>query len=113
MARPLPVVKGTLDLLVLKALTWAPMHGFELRGWFDAHAGGELAVEDSAVYQSLYRMETRGLVAAEWGATDEGRRARYYSITAAGRRWLRAETADWERYTAVVSSLLAAPAGGA
>jgi len=105
--KSLPVVKGTLDLLVLKALSWAPMHGFELRHWFDEHAAGALAVEDSAIYQSLYRMEERELVSAEWGITSEGRRARYYSITAAGRAYLRTEGAQWTRYAEVVSALLA------
>lgn len=103
---PLPVLKGTLDVLVLKALSWTPMHGFELRAWFDEHAPGALAVEDSAIYQALYRMEQRGLVTAEWGVTDEGRRARYYSITAAGLAHLRAEIAQWTRYAGVVSGLL-------
>jgi PadR family transcriptional regulator len=104
--KSLPVVKGTLDLLVLKALSWTPMHGFELRHWFDVHAGGALAVEDSAIYQSLYRMEERELVRAEWGVTDEGRRARYYSITSAGRSHLRAEATHWRRYADVVTALL-------
>jgi transcriptional regulator len=104
--RSLPVVKGTLDLLVLKALSWTPMHGFELRHWFDEHAAGALAVEDSAIYQSLYRMEERDLVRADWGVTAQGRRARYYAITAGGRAHLRAEAAQWTRYAEVVSALL-------
>jgi PadR family transcriptional regulator, regulatory protein PadR len=104
--KSLPVVKGTLDLLVLKALSWTPMHGFELRHWFDEHAEGALAVEDSAIYQSLYRMEQRELVSAEWGVTDGGRRARYYAITPAGRARLRAESAQWTRYADTVSALL-------
>jgi PadR family transcriptional regulator, regulatory protein PadR len=104
--KALPVVKGTLDLLVLKALSWAPMHGFELRDWFDEHAAGALAIEDSAIYQSLYRMERRDLVHADWGATPEGRRARYYSITAAGRARLRTEASQWTRYAEVVGTLL-------
>jgi transcriptional regulator len=104
--KSLPVVRGTLDLLVLKALSWTPMHGFELRHWFDEHGAGALALEDSAIYQSLYRMEQRELVRAEWGITEEGRRARYYSITSAGRTQLRAETTQWTRYAEVVSALL-------
>jgi len=104
--KQLAVVKGTLDLLVLKALSWTPMHGFELRSWFDDRAEGALAVEDSAIYQSLYRMEVRGLVRAEWGVTKEGRRARYYSVTPAGRTHLRTETAQWTRYADVVGALL-------
>jgi len=82
------------------------MHGFELRHWFDEHAAGALAVEDSAIYQSLYRMEQRDLVSAEWGVTTEGRRARYYSITAGGRAHLRAEATQWTRYAEMVSALL-------
>ena len=105
--KSLPVLKGTLDLLVLKALSWTPMHGFELRHWFQAHAAGALAVEDSAIYQSLYRMEERDLVRAEWGVTGEGRRARFYSITTAGRAHLRSESAQWTRYAALVGGLLA------
>lgn len=104
--KSLPVVKGTLDLLVLKALSWAPMHGFEIRHWFDEHATGALAVEDSAIYQSLYRMEQRDLVRAEWGVTPEGRRARYYAITPAGRAHLRAERNQWARYAEIVTGLL-------
>jgi PadR family transcriptional regulator, regulatory protein PadR len=103
--KSLPVVKGTLDVLVLKALSWTPMHGFELRRWFSEHAS-MLAVEDSAIYQSLYRMEERDLVRAEWGVTDEGRRARYYSITPAGRVHLRAEATQLTRYADVVKALL-------
>lgn len=109
--KSLAVMKGTLDLLVLKALSWTPMHGFELRRWFDEHAAGALAVEDSAIYQSLYRMEQRDLVRAEWGVTAEGRRARYYSITPDGRAHLRAETAQWTRYAEVVSALLSLAPG--
>lgn len=104
--KSLPVVKGTLDLLVLRALSWTPMHGFELRHWFDDHGGSALAVEDSAIYQSLYRMEERDLVRAEWGVTAEGRRARYYSITPGGRAHLRNETTQWTRYAELVTSLL-------
>ncbi|HET9728368.1 MAG TPA: PadR family transcriptional regulator [Acidimicrobiia bacterium] len=104
--KSVPVLKGTLDLLVLKALSWTPMHGFELRRWFDEHAASALAVEDSAIYQSLYRMEHRGLVRAEWGVTNEGRRARYYSVTAAGRAHLRAETMQWTHYADIVGALL-------
>lgn len=102
-----PLIKGTLDLLVLKALSWGPMHGFEIGRWFETHTPGGLAVEGSAIYQSLYRMEARRLVSAEWGVTAGGRRARYYSTTTAGRRQLRAASKGWTRYAAAVTALLA------
>jgi len=110
MADSLPVVKGTLDALVLKALSWAPMHGFEVTTWLEDRSGGALDVEDSALYQAFYRLEARNLVAADWGVTDNNRRARYYRITSAGRAHLRAQTTQWLRYAETVSDILSAPA---
>jgi PadR family transcriptional regulator, regulatory protein PadR len=106
-AAPMPVEKGTLDVLVLRALSWAPMHGVEIIAWLEAQSDGGLALDDSGVYQALYRMEQRGLVEAEWGMTEKRRRARYYTATAQGRAYLRAETKKWMRYTSLVMSLLA------
>lgn len=108
MADAMPLVKGTLDALVLKALVWGPMHGFEITCWLEEHSEGALGVEDSAVYQALNRMETRDLVAAEWGITANNRRARYYRATAAGRAHLRAETSRWVRYAETVTAILTA-----
>jgi PadR family transcriptional regulator PadR len=104
----LSLVKGTLDVLVLKTLSWGAMHGFEITAWLEDRSGGTLGVEDSALYQALHRLEERGLVSAEWGMTENNRRARYYSVTRAGRTHLRAETARWLRYTETVSDILAA-----
>jgi len=87
------VLKGTLDVLVLKALSWAPMHGFEILTWIEERSTGRVVVEDAALLQSLHRMEERGHVESEWGVTKNSRRARYYKLTAAGRAQLRAETA--------------------
>jgi transcriptional regulator len=106
----LPLVKGTLDVLVLKALSWTPMHGFEVVSWLEARSVGALDVEDSAVYQALYRMEKRGVIDAEWGVTENNRRARYYRITAAGRAELRAQTSQWLQYTKTVTGILTASA---
>src|SRR4051812_5842443 len=72
---PLPVLKGTLDVLVLKALTWQPMHGFEITSWLESRSGHRLTLEDAALYQALYRLEKRGLVSAAWGLTEGNRRA--------------------------------------
>lgn len=108
MANSMPLVKGTLDVLVLKALTWGPRHGFEITTWLEDRSGGSLDIDDSALYQALHRLEERGLVGAEWGTTDNNRRARYYRLTTAGRAHLRAETARWTRYAATVGSILSA-----
>jgi transcriptional regulator len=106
----MPVVKGTLDVLVLKALSWQPMHGFEVTHWLERASGHRLALEDAALYQALYRLERRELVEAEWGVTGQGRRARYYSLTPAGRRQLRDETAQWLRYAETLTDILTAKA---
>ncbi|MFN2567651.1 MAG: PadR family transcriptional regulator [Gemmatimonadaceae bacterium] len=108
MADQTPLVKGTLDALVLKALSWASMHGFEITTWLEDRSGGALAVEDSALYQALHRMEERGLVTAEWGITQNNRRARYYQMTELGRAHLRAETTRWVRYAQTVTGILTA-----
>lgn len=104
----LSLVKGTLDILVLKTLSWGAMHGFEITSWLEDRSGGALDVEDSALYQALHRLEERGLVSAEWGMTENNRRARYYGITREGRTHLRTETTRWLRYTATVSDILSA-----
>ena len=101
MADAMPVVKGTLDVLVLKALSWSPMHGFEVTTWLEDRSGGALDVEDSALYQALY---------AEWGVTENNRKARYYRATSAGRAHLRTQTAQWIRYAETVNDILTAPA---
>lgn len=102
----LPLLKGTLDLLILKTLSWGPMHGYAIATWLEQRSGGTLGVEDSALYQALQRMEGRGWLSAEWGTTEHNRRARYYKLTAAGRQRLRTESAVWTRYTRSVSSIL-------
>ena len=106
MADSIPLVKGTLDVLVLKALAWTPMHGFEITTWLESQSGGALDVRDSALYQALHRMEERDLIAAEWGVTENNQRARYYKLTRAGRAHLAAETAQWVRYAETVTGIL-------
>ena len=106
MSDSMPLVKGTLDVLVLKALSWGPMHGFEITAWLEDRSAGAIGVEDSALYQALHRMEERGLVAAQWGTTGNNRRARYYSATAAGRAHLVSETRRWVRYAETVTGIL-------
>ena len=106
MAQPLSVLQGTLDLLVLRALTWGTMHGYAIMRWIRQSADGELEVEDAALYPSLHRLEVRGLIDAEWGLSENNRKARFYSITPTGRRALRAELESWRRYVKVVDRLM-------
>src|SRR4051812_29218008 len=113
MPEPLSVAKGTLDVLVLRALTWGAMHGFQILAWIEDQSGESLELDDSAIYHALYRMEARGLVEARWGVTDEGRRARYYESTAAGKAYARAEIRKWLRYSRVVTGLLTTSVAGA
>ena len=101
------LLKGTLDVLVLKALAWAPMHGFEITCWLEERSGGHLEVDDGALFQALHRMEERALIAAEWGVTDNNRRARYYRLTAAGRAHLRTEGARLAQYAEALTAILA------
>jgi PadR family transcriptional regulator, regulatory protein PadR len=103
---PLPLVQGTLDLLVLRTVTDGPKHGYGIATRVRALTGGELAIEDAALYQALHRLDRQGLVDAEWRPSENNRRARYYTLTAAGRKRLREETASWRRYARAVDAVL-------
>jgi PadR family transcriptional regulator PadR len=100
------LLHGTLDLLVLRALAGEPMHGFTLSKWIDQQTHGDLGIVDSAFYKALNRLEDAGAVRAEWGTSENNRRAKYYSLTTKGRKQLRAEVASWKRYVATVNGLL-------
>lgn len=88
------LLKGTLDVMILKALSWGPMHGFEITSWLERRSGGRLNVVDAALLQALHRMEARRFISAAWGITENARRARYYRLTTEGRASLRKQTAD-------------------
>lgn len=103
----LPLLKGTLDLLILKALSCESMHGYGLATWLERHSGGDLVAEDSALYQALHRLEGRKLVEAEWAVTENNRKARYYRLSPRGREHLREEAAMWHRYAESVAAILA------
>jgi len=105
-------LKGTLDVLVLKALSWGPMHAFEIITWLEARSGGRLTVADSALIQSFHRMEERALVVAQWGTTENDRRARYYRLTAAGRAFLEEEGHALADHVDAIATVLAARRGG-
>ncbi len=100
------LLHGTLDLLVLRALATTPMHGFALSKWVDDRTKGELGIADSALYKSLHRLEDAGAVLAEWGVSENNRRAKYYSLSARGRQMLKSEIATWKRYVATVTVVL-------
>jgi transcriptional regulator len=104
------LLQGTLDVLVLKALSWGPRHGHAAARIIRDSTSGTLEVLDGSLYAALHRLEERRLVEGEWGLSDKGKRAKFYSLTPAGRRHLHAETAVWQRYVACVSRLLTATA---
>ena len=101
-----PLLKGTLDVLVLTALTSGPAHGFALTRWLADRSESALDLDEAAVYQALYRLEARGLVQAAWRQSEKGRRARFYRLTPRGRTELTREVAAWRRYVTVVSGIL-------
>jgi PadR family transcriptional regulator PadR len=100
------LLHGTLDLLVLRALLGGPMHGFAVSKWIDGRTNGALGIADSALYKALGRLEDGGDIHAEWGLSENNRRAKFYSLTARGRRQLRDEVAGWKQYVAVVTAVL-------
>jgi PadR family transcriptional regulator PadR len=103
----LDVVRGTLDLMILRALSWGPMHGLATLRWIEQRTRGELQIEDGALYPALHRLEQKTWLESEWGYTDAGRRARFYRLPPSGRRHLTAALSRWERYTIAVSRVLA------
>ena len=103
---PLDLLQGTLDVLILKTLTWGPAHGYGVSRAIRERSEGTLAVEDAALYQALHRLERQRLVEAEWGLSENNRRAKFYQLTAAGRQRLREEAASWRRYATAVERIL-------
>lgn len=104
----LDLVRGTLDLLILKTLSWGPMHGLAVLRWIENATQDQLQIEEGALYPALHRMESKGWLAADWGYTERNRKAKFYRITTAGRKHLASEQERWTRYTGVVGLVLAA-----
>lgn len=102
----LDLLQGTVDILVLQTLAWGPMHGYAVASWIRERTEGVLEIEDAPLYKALHRLEKQGHVAAEWGLSENNRRARYYQLTPAGRQQLGAEVATWRRYAEAVSRVL-------
>ena len=101
------LLRGTLDVLILKALSWGPRHGYAVAEWVKNVTDGDVLVEEGPLYTALHRLEKKGWLAGEWGLSDNNRRAKYYSLSPSGRRQLRAEVSSWERYAKAVSRALA------
>ena len=104
----MPMLRGTLDPLVLKTLSWSPMHAFEITNWIEEQSSGRVQIDDAALLQSLHRLEDRRYIAGEWGVTENARRAKYYRITAAGREHLRTEAARLVDHLDAIVSILSA-----
>lgn len=102
----LSLLRGTLDLLILQALATGAKHGYAVSEWLDAATDGTLLLEEGTLYPALHRLERKGWIEAEWGLSDNNRRAKYYGLTKAGRRQLREETATWSRYAEAVAKAL-------
>ena len=106
MAEATPLMPGTLDLLILKAVSLGYQHGYGILLRIEEISGGALDIEQGALYPALYRLEQRGLLKSEWGASDNNRRAKYYQLTRSGRSQLQAEADAWKSLTAAVSLVL-------
>lgn len=106
--RPMDLLQGTLDVLVLRTLTWGAMHGYAVSRSIRERTEGVLEIEDAPLYKALHRLERAGFVSAEWGVSENNRRARYYTLTASGRRQLKTEEMAWRRYADAVFKVLEA-----
>ena len=100
------MLQGTVDIVILRTLAWEPMHGYAISRWLDARSDGVLSVDGAALYQALHRLENRKWVSATWGVSENNRKAKYYTLTAAGKAQLRAESAVWKTYAEAVAKVL-------
>ena len=97
---------GTLDILILEAITWGPRHGYAIGRWIRDTTSDDVIVQEGALYPALHRLERKGLLAEEWGVTETGREAKYYSLTSTGRAHLRAEAKRWTRFSTAITRAL-------
>lgn len=104
----LDLIRGTFDLIILKTLSWGPMHGLGVLRWIEEITEQRLQIEEGALYPALHRLEQRGWLDSEWGYSENNRKAKYYRLTPQGRRRLAAEVSKWSRYTEAVGMILAA-----
>jgi PadR family transcriptional regulator, regulatory protein PadR len=99
---------GTLDLLILKTLTWGPRHGYAIARWIEATTDDALQIEEGSLYPALYRLERRKLIEASWGTSEIGKRIKIYSLTSVGRAELKTESAEWTQFSAAVAKVMGA-----
>lgn len=104
----LEFLRGTLDVLILKALVWGPLHGYAITNFIRRQSDDALLVEEGTLYPALWRLESKGLLACEWGLSENNRKAKFYRLTSEGRRCLRQEVKIWQAYAAAVAKVLAA-----
>ena len=100
------LLQGTVELLVLKTLSWGPMHGYGIASWIESVTGDALRVEEGSLYPALYRMAKKRWITAEWGLSENNRRAKYYRLTTEGRRQFREQASGWKRFTSAVDQAL-------
>ncbi|HLK66360.1 MAG TPA: PadR family transcriptional regulator [Bryobacteraceae bacterium] len=105
---PVELVQGTLDMLILKAVSLGNLHGYGVLLRIQQLTGGQLQIQQGSLYPALYRLERQGLIASEWGESENKRKAKFYSLTAIGRKRLKAETESWSRFSALVAGILGA-----
>ena len=108
MPTELDLLRGTLDLFILKTLAWAPMHGLGILRWIEQASNSDLQIEEGALYPALHRMEIKGWLDADWGVTDQNRRAKFYRLTSQGRQRLNVQQAMWKRYVRAADLILSA-----
>ena len=107
----LDLLRGTLDVLILKALSWGPQHGYAVARWIRQRTDNDMLIEEGALYPALFRLEGQDLIEASWGTSDNNRRAKFYRLTTAGRRRLHSDTTTWDRYATAVGRVLRAQTG--
>jgi PadR family transcriptional regulator PadR len=105
-ARRGALLQGNLELLVLKTLSWGPRHGYAIARWLEQATDDALRVEEGSLYPALYRMQERGLIAADWGTSEIGKRIKVYSLTSKGRRELRAQSDEWTEFARTMARVL-------
>ena len=106
MDKPIDLLQGTLDMLILKAVSLGPLHGYGVLLRIQQISGEQLEIQQGSLYPALYRLEHQGLISSEWGESDNNRKAKFYSLTAAGRRQLHVQTEKWNRMAALIASIL-------
>jgi PadR family transcriptional regulator PadR len=106
MGKQLDLLQGTLDVMILKAISLGPLHGYGILLRIQQISGDQLEIQQGSLYPALYRLEHQGLIASEWGESENNRKAKFYKLTAAGRKKLQTETANWNRMAEVMASIL-------